>query len=246
MTQGYFEKVIRMKEQTLAFMLAILMLVGVSGCKKEKPEPVSTHLNQDLSYGEVKDVDGNTYATIQIGDQTWMAENLRTTRYSNGDSIPNIQKSWEWYNRTSDAWSNYNNDSMLDAMHGRLYNWYTVADPRNLCPTGWHVPSDADLTELINYLGGPEQAGPKMKSTFPGQWSGNAEATNESGLSVLPSGKRGLAADFTLMTYRGTFWSATEYNEGDGLAREIFWNGNEVGRYNDYKYYGFSVRCVKD
>ena len=108
-------------------------------------------------YGSVTDIDGNTYRTIVIGEQEWMAENLMVEHYANGDWIPNVTNDAQWGNLSTGAWCYYNNDPQFECPYGKLYNWYTVADPRNVCPTGWHVPTDAEYTILTNYLGG---AGP--------------------------------------------------------------------------------------
>ena len=96
-----------------------------------------TYLN-----AQVSDVDGNTYQTVVIGDQNWMAENLKTTRYATGDTIPNVINKEKWLNLTDGAWSYYKNDEKFNEVYGKLYNWYNVIDERNVCPNGWHVPSD--------------------------------------------------------------------------------------------------------
>lgn len=228
----------------------LLLLVGISACKKDKDKNAVTHLNPDLTYGSVMDVDGNKYATIQIGNQEWMAENLRTTRYSNGDTLSHCIENWRWYSITTGAWCNYNNDPSYDALYGKLYNWTTTVDPRNICPQGWHAPSNEDWTTLINFLGGTVVAGKKMKSTIQAHWLGtNGEATNESGFSALPSGGRASDGNFMLMSYRAPFWSTTESGSGNPWASiaEIFWDNN--GTYNfsaENKKYGYCIRCLKD
>jgi len=137
----------------------------------------------------VTDIDGNEYATIQIGTQVWMAENLRTTKYCNGDPIPNVTDSLQWVNLATGAWAHNNNYSQYENLYGKLYNWYAVDDSRNICPCNWHVPTDAEWTTLIDYLGGEGVAGGKMKSTGTQYWlSPNTDATNESGFSGLPGG----------------------------------------------------------
>ncbi len=236
----------------ILFSLIVITIICVSSCKKDKT-PIRTQLNACLNYGEISDLDGNKYATIKIDNQVWMAENLRTLRYSNGDTIPNIKESWLWLRLKNGAWSNYNNDPNLDALHGKLYNWYAVKDSRNICPKGWHIPNDNEWGALIIALGGSNIAGLKMKSTLDNIWatqydgvSYNVQRTNESGFSALASGMRSIDASFLLKTYSGSFWSTTEYNGGSAYFRELFWNGNGVGRYNDNKYRGFSCRCIKD
>jgi hypothetical protein len=114
-------------------------VVAKGGVKKD-------WLNPALTYGSVTDIDGNTYATIQIGTQVWMAENLRTTRYRNGDPIPNVTDKWKWGGLSRGAWCHYENDPKYEVPYGKLYNWHTVSDARKMCPTGWHVPYEAEWT----------------------------------------------------------------------------------------------------
>ncbi len=138
----------------------------------------------------VTDIDGNTYNTVQIGTQVWMSENLKTSRYRNGGSIPYVLGNAAWAALTTGAWSNYDHDAANDPIYGKLYNWYTTLGD-TLCPTGWGVPTDAEWTTLTTYLGGESVAGGKMKSIGTAYWSSpNTGATNESGFSVLPGGYR--------------------------------------------------------
>jgi len=115
---------------------------------------VKAWLNPKLSYGSVTDIDGNTYATIQIGKQVWMAENLRTSRYRNGDPIPNVTDGDAWTQLKTGAWAHYDNDSQYEQAYGKLYNWQTVVDPRKVCPAGWHVPVYWEWTTLFVELEG--------------------------------------------------------------------------------------------
>ena len=143
--------------------------------------------NPAETYGSMTDQQGNVYKTIVIGTQEWMAENLKTTVYRNGNAIDNIIDNTQWIGLTTGAWASYNNDSQYDCPYGKLYNWFAVADPRHVCPTGWHEPTDAEWTTLTDYLGGEEVAGGKMKSAGTQYWIGpNTDATNESGFSGLP------------------------------------------------------------
>ena len=148
--------------------------------------------NSDKTYGTMTDQEGNVYKTIVIGTQEWMAENLKTSIYRNGDVIENVTNNVQWSNLTTGALASYNNDSQYDCPYGKLYNWYAVADPRHVCPTGWHEPTDGEWTMLTDYLGGEAVAGGKMKSTFTQYWLYlNQYATNESGFSALPGGYSG-------------------------------------------------------
>ena len=191
---------------------------------------------------------GYTYTSIVLGNgQEWMAENLRTTTYANGDPIPNVTDDTQWLNLTTGAWVHYNNDSQYENPYGKLYNWYTVADTRNVCPTGWHVPSDAEWTVLTDYLGGESVAGGKMKSTGTQYWqSPNTDATNESGFSGLPGGNRNYGATFDTIGTRGFWWSSTEDGAYVAWYRYLDYGLGTAGRFNYSDGLGFSVRCLRD
>ena len=192
---------------------------------------------------------GYTYASIVLGNgQEWMSENLRTTSYANGDPIPNVTDNTQWSYLTTDAWAHYNNDNQYENPYGKLYSWYTAGDPRNVCPTGWHVPTDAEYTILTDYLGGEFAAGSKMKSTGTQYWtSPNIDATNESGFSGLPGGSRDGSGLFALpFGGSGIWWSSTVYNTLNAWCRTLDYNNGFVGRMDISKGYGASVRCVRD
>ena len=192
--------------------------------------------------------DGYTYPSIVLGNgQEWMAENLRTTTYANGDPIPNVTDNTQWSTLTTGAWAHYNNDSQYENPYGKLYNWYTVADSRNVCPTGWHTPTDAEWTVLSDYLGGESVAGGKMKSTSTQYWiSPNTDATNESGFSGLPGGWRYPNGSFYDVGYSGFWWSSTEYDAGSAWSRGLDYTLGEVLRGYEDKQKGLAVRCLKD
>lgn len=213
------------------------------------PDSLPSYLNPNLTYYSVTDIDGNIYPTIQIGTQIWMAENLRTSKYCNGDTIPNVTDNGQWSALRSGGWSytKYNNADL-----GKLYNWYAVNDPRNICPCGWHVPSDAEWTVLIDYLGGSSDAGIKMKSTETQYWRPNADVTNESGFSALPAGFRYGSGNF----YSGfpyyydlaIWWSSSQFNAGKAWDRYLSSDDVSLNRTSDATSMrrGLSVRCVKD
>jgi len=192
--------------------------------------------------------DGYTYSSIVLGNgQEWMSENLRTTTYANGDPIPNVTDSTQWLNLTTGAWSHYNNDSQYENPYGKLYNWYTVNDSRNVCPTGWHVPSDAEWTVLSDYLGGGAVAGGKMKSTGTAYWlTPNFGATNESGFSGLPGGYRKHDGTFNYIGGYGDWWSSTGSAVGNAWHRNLNYTNGDVGSGYSNKTNGFSVRCLRD
>lgn len=244
-------------KNTFYLFLSLVLL----GCATEE-ELTQSYLNPNLSYGSVTDCSGNTYATIEIGSQVWMAENLRTTCYQNGDPIPNVTNENNWYALSTGAWAYYNNDSQYEIPYGKLYNGYTVSDPRNLCPIGWHVPSDAEWNILIGHLdsafdpdawvGYPQSniAGAKMKSIGHQYWySSNDDATNESGFSGLPSSLRQENGSFSIHSRsEGRWWSSSEFNSTLLLLiwRSLVYYDGAVRRNYKAKKAGYSVRCVKD
>jgi uncharacterized protein (TIGR02145 family) len=192
--------------------------------------------------------DGYTYSSIVLGNgQEWMAENLTTTVYANGDPIPNITDSLQWGNLTTGAWVHYNNESQYENPYGKLYSWYTIVDPRNVCPTDWHVPSNIDWMLLTNYLGGESIAGGKMKSTGTQFWGiPNINATNESGFSGLPGGVRIGSGSFGDEAHAGWWWSSTEHDMSYGWGCRLFFEHAFSQRHIFEKNMGFSVRCIKD
>jgi len=196
----------------------------------------------------VEDADGNCYATIQIGEQVWMAENLKVTHYNNGDEIPTGYNNSEWGWLDMGAYAVYDDaPSHLDT-YGNLYNWYTVDDSRGLCMEGWHVPSDEEWTVLTDYLGGESVAGGKMKEAGLDHWnSPNTGATNESGFSAFPAGYRGSdSGSYGNMATNGYFWSSSETSSYFAWYRTLSYDYSDVGRFNLYKHFGFSVRCLGD
>lgn len=210
----------------------------------------NAQFNSGLTYDTVSDSDNNVYKTITIGTQTWMAENLRTTKYRNGESIPEVTSNTEWKNLTSGAYSNYGNTSDVDAIatFGRLYNWFAVTDSRNLAPTGWHVATDADWTTLTTFLGGESVAGGKLKETGTTHWnSPNTGADNSTGFTALPAGRREYTdGSFINTGFNGFWWTSSAYNPDYSWYRQINYDGAIVNPANFHKQYGFAIRCVKD
>ncbi len=193
------------------------------------------------------DASGNVYPVVQIGNQCWTKENIRTSKYADGSVIPNVTSDAAWTGLSTGAWCNYGNNAGNDAIYGKLYNWYTVADPRNVCPTGWHVPTDAEWTTLTTFLGGESVAGGKMKATT-GWQSPNTAATNESGFSGLPGGYRNLTSngDFDYVGYVCYWWSSSESSSTSAWHRHLGYNGGYAVRGDKNKRNGFSVRCLRD
>ena len=194
----------------------------------------------------VTDIDGNIYNTVQIGNQVWMSENLKTSRYRNGGLIPNVTDGTAWSNSTTGAWSYYNNDVSNNAIYGKSYNWYTTLGD-TLCPAGWGVPTDAEWTTLTNYLGGESVAGGKMKTIGTAYWeSPNTGAINLSGFSALPGGYRNTDGSFSLIRSNAFFWSAAEFDSNYAWYRLLNGNNGNVSRYGNGKSVGASVRCLRD
>jgi uncharacterized protein (TIGR02145 family) len=174
--------------------------------------------------------DGYTYSSIVLGNgQEWMAENLRSTHYSNGDSLIS-------------NWWHYNNDAQFDFPFGKLYNWFTTTDPRNVCPIGWHVPTTLEWDVLINYLGGSASAGGILKDTII--WDlPNVGATNLIGFNGLPSGYR--YTNFNHMGQHSGFWTSSE-DGTNAYARDIHFDSQTVTNGYNQKSDGLSIRCLKD
>src|SRR5690554_5475820 len=166
--------------------------------------------NPNITYGSITDIDGNTYKTVTIGTQTWMAENLKVTKYNDGIAIPNVTDNTAWRELATGALCDYANTPSNSETYGKLYNWHAV-NTGKLCPTGWHVPSDAEWTELTDYLGGTSVAGGKLKETGTTHWARNTGATNETGFTALPGGGRDDSGTFYGIGGDGFWWSATEH-----------------------------------
>ncbi len=220
--------------------------------------------NPNITYGSITDIDGNTYKTVTIGTQTWMAENLKVTKYNDGAAIPNVTDATAWSELTTGALCDYENTPSNSETYGKLYNWYAV-NTGKLCPTGWHVPSDAEWTTLENYLiaNGYNYDGTttedkiaKAMASSSG-WESYSEAgtvgnndypekQNASGFTALPGGSRLSNGSFYLVGYYGYWWSATEDNTFNAWYRVMDYLYSDVISYYDNKELGFSVRCLRD
>lgn len=334
-------------------LILLSFVFSIIGCSKETetpPAPVyDNSVNSPLptlspitsnSGSGVTDVDGNTYSTVVLGNgQEWMAGNLKTTKYSNGDLIANESgviatasvtdpgsgykngtynnvaliggngmgataditidtgevvamtiinfgndylsgdiltvndtllsdttigccikikvNTTQWQNLTTGAWSHYNFDSQFENPYGKLYNYFVVADSRNVCPTGWHVPNDTEWNTLVSYLD-PEAvvstigtqsyiAGGRMKSKGKQYWqTPNTYATNETGFSALPAGSRDTIGDFNYINISVGFWTSTELNTNEAYSRDVSYGSGGINRRAIDKNDGYSIRCLKD
>jgi uncharacterized protein (TIGR02145 family) len=217
-----------------SFIVTGIVLIITNSCKKEKSDTIT-------------DIDGNTYNTVAIGSQIWIKENLKTLHYLNGDPVINITENAAWITAGTGAWSDYDNDLPNSADRGHLYNWYAVADARGLCPTGWHIPSDEEWTELITYLGGEGIAGGKLKETGFSHWTNpNFNATNESGFTAVSGGLRFTDGSFIEFGQSGSCWSASEFLTTKAWIMGLDYRSENVVRGPHEKQVGFSVRCLKD
>jgi uncharacterized protein (TIGR02145 family) len=209
----------------------------------QQSEASDDNLISDDIYN-VTDSDLNLYSIIKIGNQLWMAENLKTTKFNDGTKIPVISDNNVWKNLRSPGYCWYNNDPRIDkGKFGVLYNGYTVSTGK-LCPLGWHVPSSEEWMTLTNYCG-EIIAGGKLKKTD--KWmSPNTGATNTTGFTALPGGSRGNLGSFMDIGIRGHWWSSTENDKTDVYNRSMSYSDSDVTGSYDHKESGLSVRCVKD
>jgi uncharacterized protein (TIGR02145 family) len=242
---------------------------------KDKSKSLSIHQNNSLARVErsialtnkllstidetVTDIDGNVYKTVKIGDQTWMAENLKVTHYRNGDPIPTGFSDEEWASLNVGAYCFYDDDPSNLKVYGNLYNWYAIEDDRGVCPDGFHVPSNKEWMELVRHLGltfefddfgdiGTDQGS---------QLAGNADLWNSgclkktsvfgsSGFNALPGGYRGFCGSYSTIGSFGLFWSSTASFSSVAWLYTFNCNDLSVGKSSEYMRSGYSIRCVKD
>jgi uncharacterized protein (TIGR02145 family) len=212
---------------------------------KTKSTQTTTKSTQTKSKTE-PDSKSKDSGTVRIGTQTWAVVNLNVITFRNGDSIPEAKTNKEWVEAGQSgkpAWCYYNNNPANGPKFGKLYNWYALNDPRGLAPAGWTLPGDADWVTLINYLGGPQEAGKKMKSITG--WSGGDNGTNEIGFTAFPGGYRVENGTFLNMGSIGTWWSSTESKSSSAIDYYLALSGS-LARSNNPKQRGESVRCLRN
>jgi uncharacterized protein (TIGR02145 family) len=215
---------------------------------KGNQETVKTETYTFSSGGStVTDIDGNVYNTVTIGAQVWMKENLKVTKYRDGTVIGTTTADISAETSPKYQWACNGAESNV-ATYGRLYTWHAATDSRAVCPTGWHLPTDAEWTMLTDYLGGESVAGGKMKEAGITHWnSPNTGADNSSGFSALPSGYRAYYGGFYSANHLGRWWSATEYySSSSAWFRNLSYNYGYADRASSNKGNGFSVRCARD
>jgi uncharacterized protein (TIGR02145 family) len=214
----------------------ILILLGSNACKKDKdddPQP------------SITDIDGNVYQTVKIGNQIWMKENLKTTKYRNGDPIPNVTLWTPWLSATQGAFCHYQNVASWTETYGLLYNWFAVGDARQICPSGWHVPTKNEWNTLINFAGGENEAGNRLKEKGIVHWNGpNSGASDAYGFTALPGGYR--TSTFDPPGFYAIWWSSTPESPEDSWIMTLVANNSNAYIERQGKFAGHAIRCVKD
>lgn len=224
----------------IIFYILSFIVIFISCNRKSNTDKFTT--------GEtVTDIDGNIYRTVQIGTQVWMAENLKVTKFKNGDPIVKIIDDSKWEQISEAGFCFYDNNKQLAKSYGNLYNWHVINDARGICPEGWHVPTKDDWQKLSDYLGGNEYSGDKMKETGIKFWNApNKEATNESGFTALPGGGRDEFGKFIIDRYGAHWWSSSEDGTVDAVVRSIYYGYASLMEDSYHKNSGFSIRCLKN
>lgn len=221
------------------FLFTGMLIILTGSCKKG-----------DDNNKQVIDIDGNVYQTVTIGTQVWMVENLNVTRYRNGDSIPNIRDSYHWNNINTGAYRDYNDDPVNSITYGRLYNFYNIRDSRQLCPAGWHVPTDEEWRILRELYGGIN-AGGSLKEAGTEHWQNpNTGATNVSGFTALPGGLYEVVYgnEFKGIEVVGIWWSSTEIKPYFAAFWGMLYNDHYMVSSNEGRVEntGLSIRLIKD
>ncbi|MFA5848279.1 MAG: FISUMP domain-containing protein [Bacteroidales bacterium] len=220
------------KFKFLSLVLTGALVVLAGGCKEK-----------------LTDIDGNEYKTVKIGKMLWMAENLKTTKYSNGDLIETTTPAdmdVSGQKEPKYQWA-YKGDEKNAAIYGRLYTWYAVTDSRNICPQGWHVITDNEWNALANFYGGKKLAAGSLREVGTEHWLSSDVATNNiSGFTALPGGGRMSKGIFGGKDYYGSWWSTAEVNDSTARYWNIYYNTNLIDKIKFHKSTAFSVRCVKN
>ncbi len=239
-----------MKKLFLEFMIFMLfgLFISLSACKKDKvfiPQNIGPIIfNPSVVYDSMTDQDGNTYKTVTLGTQTWMAENLKVVHYRNGDPIPNVTDDQDWWNLRTGAYCDYGNAPEVSKVYGKLYNWYAVDDSRNIAPSGWHVPTNEEWGILVNYLRGYMEAGGKLKESDYTHWpSPNVGANNITGFTAIPGGIRLYPGKFSYISQMTFMWTSTINYTYYLHYKSAFC---EFANEHNGPTNGCSVRCVKD
>lgn len=240
-----------MKKLFPCFALFFTFLVSCE--KEEAKDPYVPFVYTD----SITDLEGNVYHTVTIGGQVWMAENLRSTRYNNGDSIEYLYYMTDWGQTDSGAYCNYNHNSEAESVYGHMYNFYVVNDPRGIAPPGWHVPTYYEWIGLMSYCGNADAANRLREFGYKHWLVDNEEATDEYGFAAIPGGYRDLQGDFYDMRAQSYFWSSTHYLPSSPGYPHAWYTkitsdldptlALPEHEFSDFPYvHGCYIRCVKD
>jgi uncharacterized protein (TIGR02145 family) len=237
-------RILKMKIVKILFNIIFLSTICIlyTRCKTE----------EKISENSITDADGNIYKTVNAAGRVWMAENLRTTRYTDGTPLKLVTQKADWFYKEKPGYSWYKNDSVKNGKpYGVLYNWYAINYLTNgnkfVCPTGWHVPTDEEWKSLINALGGKLIAGAKLKMKDTIYWNvPNLYATDSVGFHVVANGIRNALGDFMGKRYITNFWCSNEESSNHGWDFGMYHNSNIIVKYANLKVNGYSVRCIKD
>ena len=222
------------------FIFFLFVFLAFISCRKNTTDPISKLVT-------FKDQDSNVYHIVNIGSQKWMRENLKTAHYNNGDTIPEVRKDSLWAKLKTGGFCNYNNDTNYVSIFGRLYNWYSVNDSRNICPKGWHVPTTDYWKTLVNYLGGSSVAGGSLKEDGVLHWfPPNTGATNQSGFTAFSGGFRDINGKYGYIMFYTHFWSSSLSDSTQAWKESLSNSSEEVSENKYYKQAGYSIRCIKN
>jgi uncharacterized protein (TIGR02145 family) len=247
------------RKHLFTLLLSFVFLIFLASCgnnnssdkkdgdTKDTAQKNQAKLNIKLNSDSVVDIDGNVYHTVTIGTQTWLAENLKTTKYRNKEKIALVAEYEKWPQLTSGAYCIYDNDKKNADLYGYLYNGFAVTDPRNIAPVGWHVATMEEWQVLIIFLGGDKIAGSKLKEVGKDHWKfPNSGATNEVSFTALPGGTRSSNGDCADIGETSNWWTATAVGASSLQKMSLFYGDYEVTHNDLEKTFGLSVRCVKD
>jgi uncharacterized protein (TIGR02145 family) len=190
------------------------------------------------------DIDNNIYNLIQIGNQIWMKENLKVSKYRNGESIQTNLINADWASNNTGAYDIYDNNPNNNIGYGKLYNFFAVSNPKGLCPLGWKIPTLDEMNILFNYLGGTTYGAEKLKQAFG--WLGTNRGNNISGFSANAGGRRWDYGDNEQLISQGNFWTSTEIDGNSAKGISMNYASFSVLNINEGKNNGFSVRCLKE
>ena len=228
-------------------LFIIVFLLGA--CKSTKLNSISsTKFNSDIRYDSIKDIEGTAYKTVKIGVQEWMAENLKTTKYKNGDDIitsmpfdkdltEDVKPKFQWA---------YDAQDYLVVDYGRLYTWYIIEDSRGVCPAGWHVPTKQDWSILSLNLGGEKIAGSKLKEADTLHWGQSNLSLNTNGFTALPAGFRYNLGAFSNLGDYASWWTMSDDSQGNAWIRFVKKDEPLMLMFLNEKNDGHAIRCIKD